>query len=154
MFQRDTAIAVLLSPGFEEGTAVYCLDRFREAGFSVSLVGMSNNPIRGMHGISVQPDCTIDEISPDTPFRLVILSGGQQYISSMLIDPRVYNLFKDTAQARGFIAPTKNTEQILNTIGGFPGIISEAMIISQGNKTPLEFVETLLALTKKQEVLH
>ncbi|MCP5097783.1 MAG: DJ-1/PfpI family protein [Chloroflexi bacterium] len=154
MFQPDDAIAVLLSPGFEEGTAVYCLDRFREAGYPVSLVGMTNNPIRGVHGIAIQPDCTIDDISSDVSFRLVILSGGQQYISSMLVDPRVYNLFKETIDAQGHIATTTNTKQFLDDVGGLPSLISQSPIISQGNMSPIEFVKALLELTAVSDLVQ
>ncbi len=142
-FIMPEKIGILLTTGFEEGTAVYCTDRLRNAGLPVSVLGISAQPIKGMHGIKIEPDQSIGDLDPDQRFRLIIVSGGRQYISSSLIDPRVYKLLKQTIESNGYIAPIARTKDFLADAG----LLQEEdapYIISHEDKALQEFVDELI----------
>lgn len=138
-------IGIVLTPGFEEETAVYCATKLRDAGLPVSIIGMSGQSVKGLHGISVKPDITIDEINREQTYRLIIISGGRQYITSSMLDPRVYDLLQRTIQSNGFIVPIARTTQFL-VDAGFPDENKASYIISNNGKSLKKFAEELITL--------
>ena len=97
-------IMILLAPGFEETAVVYCLEHMREAGLPISLVGLSAGILKGSHGLAVRPDYSLDQLSPESGHRGVIVPGGPACVSALLTDPRVHQLFNMTMQYGGFVA--------------------------------------------------
>ncbi|PIE80598.1 MAG: hypothetical protein CSA11_07575 [Chloroflexi bacterium] len=97
-------VIVLLAPGFEEGSAIYCLDRLREAGVPVSLVGVSAGLISGAHGVSVRPDCTLGQVMDVPSPKIVFIPDGSISVSTLLADPRVHRLLAATVKNDGAIA--------------------------------------------------
>lgn len=151
LFGTAEKIAVLLTPGFAEGTAVLCMEQFRDAGLPVSLIGMNDQLIRGSHGIKVEPDCTIEEIPSDTPYRLIILSGGRQSINTSLIDPRVIHLLQQTIETQGYIAPIARAQEFLRD-AGFPEDCDAPYIVSQNGKTAEEYVQQLIKIATLEQL--
>lgn len=97
-------VFILLAPGFEEGSAIYCLDRLREAGILVSLVGLSAGLISGAHGVTVRPDRTLGQTSTLTPPYMVLVPDGKKSVTALLADPRVHRLLTATIENNGNIA--------------------------------------------------
>lgn len=97
-------IVILLAPGFEETAVVYCLDHMREAGLPVSLVGLSTGILKGLHGLAVRPDYSLDQLSAEAGCLGVIVPGGSQCVTALLTDPRVHRLLDATLQQEGFVA--------------------------------------------------
>ncbi len=137
-------VAILLMPGFEEGTAVFCADKLRNAGLPVSVIGTSNQPIKGTHGIMIQPDTSIGDIKPDQFYRIVVVSGGRQHISASMIDPRIYQLLRQTVEANGYIAPIARAKEFLEDVGFANS--NAPYIISDNDKELQEFVNELIQL--------
>lgn len=68
-------IIVLLTDGFEEIEALMPVDILRRAGLEVVTVGLGKKSIVGSHGITVEADCTEDELELSS-VECVILPGG------------------------------------------------------------------------------
>ncbi|HRQ40113.1 MAG TPA: DJ-1/PfpI family protein [Chloroflexota bacterium] len=100
----NNRIVILLAPGFEETAVVYCMEHMREAGLPVSLVGLSAGILKGLHGLAVRPDYSLDQLSPETVHQGVIMPGGPACVSALLTDPRVHRLLDVTIQNSGFVA--------------------------------------------------
>lgn len=69
-------IYVFLADGFEEIEALAPVDFLRRAGVEVKLVGVTGKTCIGSHGIKVETDVLIDEISLDDSILGVVLPGG------------------------------------------------------------------------------
>lgn len=106
-------IFILLAPGFEESTVVFCLEQMREAGLSVSLVSLSTGLVSGLHGLVLRPDYSLDQLLPGLSCRLVIVPGSRQCASSLLADPRVHHLLRNTLNGGGFIVSTTTATPLL-----------------------------------------
>lgn len=142
--KANERIVLLLTPGFEEGTAVYCLDRMREAGLPVSVVGLSDTSIRGNHGIAIEPDYTLDQLCSDSPYPLLILSGGRQYVASLLVDPRFHKLYQSTINRNGYLASTTQTAVFLEKAG----ISKSKQILTQGSMDAADFANYLINIAQ------
>ncbi len=139
-------ILIVLASGFEEAAIVYCLDHMREAGLPISLVGLSAGILKGLHGLAVRPDVSLDQLSPDAAYRGVIVPGGQQCISALLTDPRFHRLLDTTLQHEGFVAAMATAVPLLSQYG----IQHSAMttrFIQQGEMGICEFIEYLIDFT-------
>lgn len=142
----NNQVIILLAIGFEEGTTIFCLEHMREAGLPVKLVGLSSGLITGLHGLVVRPDYSLDQLAPGIQTRLVILPDGQQCISSLLADPRVYKLFEATTQENdGLIAVMKTAEPLLTQRGILATPLAERLVL-QGNTPVQEFANQLINL--------
>jgi putative intracellular protease/amidase len=97
-------VLILLAPGFEERQIIHHTSCMRESGVPTSLVGLSTQSVSGQHGIAVQPDCSLNDLPRETDYSLVLMSGGYQYVSSLLADPRVHQLLSNILKQDGYIA--------------------------------------------------
>lgn len=138
-------ILILLASGFEEGSSIYCLDRMREAGLPVSVVGISAGWIKGVHGVTVRTDYSLDQLTPEMPYQLVVVSGGRQCVSSLLADPRVRRLFESTLKNEGFVATMLSAELAL-VQAGIPALSTDSHFVQQGNMNIDEFTNRLIEL--------
>lgn len=106
-------IGILLTAGYDDEFALFAVAKMREAGLPAYLISPSNHPVRGTHGIVVHPDHTLDEVYDQNCFQMVILPGNRQCIATLLADPRTHTLVNNTLQRSGFVAATKDTEDIV-----------------------------------------
>ena len=71
--------AIFLAEGFEEVEALTPVDLLRRAGYDVTTISITDNPVvAGGHKISVTADMTIDEVMNEDAFDIVILPGGMK----------------------------------------------------------------------------
>jgi len=139
-------VAFFLTSGFEEGTAVFCIDKLREAGLPVSLIGINDQAISGLHGIKIEPDFTIDDIANDSPFRLIVISGGSQTITSLLFDPRIDEHLKQTIKSNGYIAPIAHAKELLEAAGFFDDESASALISQEDHMNVLDFANEVVKI--------
>ena len=136
-------ILILIAPGFEEGATVLCLERLREAGLPVSLIGLSAGLLTGLHGLTVRPDYSLDQLSLTVPRRLIVVSGGRQSAASLLSDPRVHQLLNATLEASGYAAAMSSAETCLAQ-AGIPVPSYSSRFIAQSNIELDGFIHRLI----------
>src|SRR5262249_47731972 len=96
-------VVVPLAAGFEEIEAITIVDVLRRAGETVAVAGLRPGPCLGAHGVTVAPDCTLDEIDAAS-VRMVVLPGGMPGAANLRDDPRVVRLLQTAARNGAFTA--------------------------------------------------
>ena len=86
-------VYIILGTGFEPIEAVAPCDILRRGGVEVKFAGIGGRLIRAAHGITVQADCTVDEIEKDD-LELIMLPGGMGGVQSMLGCEKVLELVR------------------------------------------------------------
>ena len=86
-------VYIILGKGFEPMEAVAPCDILRRGGVEVRFAGIGGTLIEGGHGISVQADCTVEEMKlADTD--MVILPGGLGGVQSILASETAMNFIR------------------------------------------------------------
>ena len=76
-------VYIILGKGFEPMEAIAPCDILRRGGAEVRFAGIGGTLIEGGHGISVQADCTVEQMKlADTD--MVLLPGGLGGVHSIL----------------------------------------------------------------------
>lgn len=76
-------VYIILGNGFEEIEAVSPCDILRRGGVEVRFAGIGGKLIKGGNGITVQADCTVEEMDPDA-MEMIVLPGGMGGVRSVL----------------------------------------------------------------------
>jgi 4-methyl-5(b-hydroxyethyl)-thiazole monophosphate biosynthesis len=166
-------ILVPLAEGFEEIEAITIVDVLRRAGEDVATAGLEPGPCTGSHGISVNPDCRIEDVDP-AALRMVVLPGGMPGAATLRDDPRVMKLLQ-AASAKGAFtaaicaAPIALAKAGLHTgrrVTSYPGfgkdlaggtyvedrvVVDGKVVTSRGPGTAIEFALTLVRLLKDEK---
>ena len=135
----------LLAPGFEASTFTYCLDRLREAGIAVSVIGLTTGLVKSSHGLSVRPDCSLAQVDCKKVPRLIIIPDGQKSTPSLLADPRVHMLLENTLERNGFVAAMTTAESQFRQ-AGIPRPSLLPQFITQGDLTIDHYTAKLIDL--------
>ncbi|MEZ4645483.1 MAG: DJ-1/PfpI family protein [Chloroflexota bacterium] len=138
-------IVALLAPGFEEGSIIYCTDRLRDAGFRVSLVGLSAGIMNGIHGIAIQPDYSLEQLPAESIIALVVVPGGRLCASALFADPRVHRLLARVESQQGKVAVLSSGERPL-TPAGLSFLSDSSQILFQGSENIHRFASYLVQM--------
>ena len=76
-------VYIILGTGFEEMEAVCPCDMLRRAGVDVQFAGIGGTLIKGGNGITVQEDCTVEDIDPEK-LEMIVPPGGMGGVRSVL----------------------------------------------------------------------
>jgi len=68
-------VLVPLAQGCEELEAITITDLLTRAGIEVTTCGLDDKPVKASRGITLVPDCSIEQIK-DQVFDLIVLPGG------------------------------------------------------------------------------
>ena len=115
-------VAILLGTGFEEIEALSPCDILRRGGVEVKLAGVGAKTVTGAHGISVQADCTVEELCAGK-LEMLVLPGGMGGVASI----------RGSAPAMDLIRQVREKEIPLAAICAAP-TIPGAMGLLQGKK--------------------
>jgi hypothetical protein len=139
---------VLIATGYDETAAVAILAGLRRAGAHAKSLGLISGLIGGLHGVWVMPDITLADLSDAcsaSSVDLVVLQGGEAYLTALRSDPRVRELLQRVLGHGGWIAT--NT-RALKTVRDFLWQSTEAergQILLHFPEQPIEaFVEELV----------
>lgn len=161
-------VLVPVADGFEEIEAVTAIDILRRADVEVVVAGLAPGPATGSHGITITPDCTLDEaLSQD--FDMVMLPGGLPGADNLERDERVTRLIQQMAGAGKYTAAICAAPKVLAAAGvldgrratSYPGFLSadrtpglsvtdeiveqdDKVITSRGPGTALDFALALV----------
>lgn len=97
-------VLILLATGFEESSVVFCVSQIREAGLPISLVGLSAGILKGLHGLAIRPDYSLEQLPQGGGYAGLIIPGTPQCVAALLADPRVHQLVQKTLEEQGFLA--------------------------------------------------
>ena len=95
MSRSHPTIFVLWGEGFDEAAAVLIVTALRKAGQRVKLVGLGGRCVKGMVGLGLLADLTLDEAlaSADQAICVVIPCTTQSF-ERMEVDPRLQQLLE------------------------------------------------------------
>lgn len=91
-------VYILLGAGFEEAEALVPADVLRRGGAEVTLVGIGGHSVSGAHGICVEADAAVEDVSLRAGDMLV-LPGGLGGVSSIEASPAAMALARTAAEA-------------------------------------------------------
>jgi 4-methyl-5(b-hydroxyethyl)-thiazole monophosphate biosynthesis len=117
-------ILIPLADGFEEIEAVTNIDVLRRAGLDVITAGIGSKKIRGDHGINVETDTKISEVSADD-LSAVVLPGGM---------PGAANL-RDSAELLKLIRAVYEKDGLCAAVCAAPIVLEAAGILESKNAT-------------------
>jgi putative intracellular protease/amidase len=138
-------VFILIAPGFEEASTVSCLEQMRQASLPVSLVALSARLVTGWHGLSVQPDLTLDQVNVNEPCKMVVLPGGQMCATALLTDPRVHRLLNTVIAQDGVVGVMKTAVPVVKQSGLLPTPL-DSRFMTQHDENLGAFVKNLVHL--------
>lgn len=141
-------IAILLTSGYDDDFTLTAVARMRDAGLPAYLISPASGPVRGSHGIIVQPDHTLDEVYNQNCFRMVILPGNRQSVATLLADPRTHMLINNALQRQGHVAATRDTQEIVEQLV-LRKQQNHPQFLRQEALSVTEFVQTLIEVCKQ-----
>ncbi|MFO7682008.1 MAG: DJ-1/PfpI family protein [Chloroflexota bacterium] len=136
---------ILIAPGFEEAPAIYCLAQLREACLSVSLVGLAVGQVTGWHGLTILPDLTLDQVGEYEALKLVVIPGGRQCATMLLIDPRVHRLLNRVIAQEGRVGVMGTAVPVVTQSGLLPPSLDGPYVLQSGEELEA-FVSELVRL--------
>ena len=96
-------VYIILGNGFEPVEAIAPCDILRRGGADVKLAGIGGTLIAGGHGISVEADCTVEEID-ENALEMVVLPGGLGGVASILGCQTALDVVTRAAESGKFVA--------------------------------------------------
>lgn len=143
----EKQIFIPIAAGFDEGDVITCTTLLREVGLSVRLVGLTANELKGLHGISICCDYSLNQLVALAPPDLVIIPGEARCASLLLADPRFHHLLQMT-WARGKLVTALSSAQQPVAQAGLPNYEMACRFIAQGNEETALFVPRLINLMR------
>lgn len=122
MDRGKAKIAMIAANGFEDSELVKPLEAIREAGVSVTLIGLTDadkQGIKGKHGTVVKPDAAIDEVEADN-FDAVVIPGGRSP-AKLRKDRRMLDFVRAIDLAKKPVAAICHGPQVLASAGLLEG---------------------------------
>jgi len=112
-------VLVVMAPGFEEIETITVVDILRRAGARVTLAATVSGDIQGSRGVRVLPDATLDQLSDEEIFDLIVLPGGQ---------PGTDNLAKN-ATVRTHLLRMAEDNRLIAAICAAPMVLEQAGLL-------------------------
>lgn len=116
-------VYILLGAGFEEAEALVPADLLRRGNVPVCLVGIGSMAVSGGHGITVQADAAVEDISLASG-DMVVLPGGMGGVASIENSASAMALAKQAME---------RSDLWLAAICAAPTLLARAGIIGEGN---------------------
>ena len=125
---------VFLANGFEEIEAVTIIDVLRRANISVTVAGLTSNPIEGAHKLRIIPEKAVNEVSAQE-FDTVICPGGSPGYKNLRKDSQVIQIIKNAFESNKLVAAICASPAVLADAGVlkwkyctiFPGMENELL---------------------------
>ena len=96
-------VYIILGKGFEPMEAIAPCDILRRGGAEVRFAGIGGTLIEGGHGISVQADCTVEQMKL-AEADMVILPGGLGGVHSILASETAMNFIRLAYEKNCYVA--------------------------------------------------
>lgn len=143
MIHLARTVLILIAPGFEEAMATLAAE-IRSHNIAVSMVGLTSGAIVSQHGVAIQPDCSLEQVSEIFGRHALIIPGGSRCITTLLTDPRVFRLGQQVLAAQGTIFATASSQTLLYT--RFKKKIKQSgQFVTQDNRPLPEYIQAVVA---------
>lgn len=109
-------IYIILGKGFEEAEAVIPGDLLRRAGAQVCYAGIGGTRITGGHGITLEADCTVEQMDL-TELSMIVLPGGLGGVDSIRRCPMVLDAVRFAYENDRFVAAICAAPTVLAQLG-------------------------------------
>jgi len=112
---------LVIAQGCEELEAVTIIDLLRRAGIEVLAAGLTPGPVRAGRGVTLLPDCELEEVMGDEDIDMVVLPGGLPGADNLANDARVRTLLTAMTEAGKFVAAICAAPRVLAKLGLLDG---------------------------------
>lgn len=119
---KQKRAAVLLAEGFEEVEAITPIDFLRRAGVEVVIAGIGGKVISGAHGVPVQVNQEIADLSGD--FDVVVIPGGMPGSTNVA----------ESSEASALITKLYQDKKIIAAICAAPAVVLAPLGVLDGRK--------------------
>lgn len=109
-------VYILLGNGFEEIEAVSPCDILRRGGVQVQFAGIGGRLITGGNGITVQADCTVEEMDLAS-MEMIVLPGGLGGVRSILGSEAAMNAIRYAHENGKFVTAICAAPTVLAGLG-------------------------------------
>lgn len=109
-------VYIILGTGFEDMEAICPCDILRRGGVEVQFAGIGGKLITGGNGVTVQADCTVEEIDFEK-LELIMLPGGMGGVHSVLGCETAMNAVKRAYEEEKYVAAICAAPTILAKLG-------------------------------------
>ena len=113
-------VLIPLANGFEEIEAVTNIDVLRRAGIEVITAGVGSSTIKGDHGIKMETDRNLSEISPEQ-IEAVLLPGGMPGAENLKKSDYLLKLIKEVYKKGDLVAAICAAPMVLEEAGVLDG---------------------------------
>ena len=96
-------VAVILADGFEEIEAITIIDVLRRAEVEVVSVGLMGTSVKGVHGVKIEADKTLDKFDPKD-FDMIALPGGLPGAEHLAYSQELQKILKEFDKESKLIA--------------------------------------------------
>ena len=121
--KEGETILVPLAAGFEEIEAVTIIDVLRRAELDVTVAGLAPGAVRGAHDLTVETDCSLDEVESGR-VGMIVLPGGMPGTVNLMEDERILALVRELHGSGRPVAAICAAPRVLEAAG----ILSEVEV--------------------------
>lgn len=108
-------VYIVLGKGFEETEAVVPGDLLRRAKVPVCYAGIGGTRVQGSHGITIEADCTVEEMDL-TRLSMIVLPGGLRGVESIRGCQMVLDALRFAYENGKYVAAICAAPTILSTL--------------------------------------
>ena len=109
-------VTIILGTGFEEMEAICPCDMLRRGGVEVQFAGIGGTQITGGKGITVQADCTVEDLDLQA-MEMIVLPGGLGGVHSILASETAMNAVRYAWENGKYVAAICAAPSILAKLG-------------------------------------
>jgi hypothetical protein len=140
-------VFVIWGDNFDEAAAAIFITELRRAGLRVKVVGLTQQAMRGTHGMAILPDLTLEEaLLLATQARYIIIPCPAPHLKRLRNEPRLRQFFDlcHTNQARFIVNQTGHSE--LAALELLPPAALEQLLVYPGGADLVSFANGLAGL--------
>ena len=134
-------VFILAAASFDEVSVVTCLSELRKAGITAVLVTPIPGLVSSKRGITLRPDLSLAQINEFTlkKEQIVVVAGGAESATAVLIDPRTHHLLQQILAANGLIAGLRYTCHLIEELE-----LHDGRFLWQGGEETAVFIQQLI----------
>lgn len=114
-------VLVIISKGFEEIEAVSIIDILRRAGVEVIIATINDSLTTGAHGIAIQANASLSDITSLEGFDMVVLPGGGENTTNLA----------SSEQVKEVLNKMKSNDKYVGAICAAPYALHEAKVLNK-----------------------